>query len=168
MDELQMLELLNSAPTEDGRVRELLVDDERTRELVAGLGGDLTDSTLRTLRGVRDDLHRVVRGEAQEEILQRHLDGVVARPVIEDGVLVWRPDLSGADEIASGVVLAWTDLAARFPGRVRACANGECSKFLIDHSRPNSARWCSMADCGNRLKARRHSARRSATEQAAG
>jgi predicted RNA-binding Zn ribbon-like protein len=28
--------------------------------------------------------------------------------------------------------------------------------FLIDRSKPNSARWCSMAICGNRLKARRH------------
>ncbi|MGO4300955.1 CGNR zinc finger domain-containing protein [Leifsonia sp. RAF41] len=39
------------------------------------------------------------------------------------------------------------------------CANPDCSKFLIDHSRPNSARWCSMAECGNRMKARRHYAR---------
>ncbi|WP_425503278.1 CGNR zinc finger domain-containing protein [Psychromicrobium silvestre] len=45
------------------------------------------------------------------------------------------------------------------PGRLRPCANLECNKFLIDHSRPNTARWCSMADCGNRLKARRHQAR---------
>jgi predicted RNA-binding Zn ribbon-like protein len=28
--------------------------------------------------------------------------------------------------------------------------------FLIDHSKPNKARWCSMAVCGNRMKARRH------------
>ncbi|GAA2698041.1 CGNR zinc finger domain-containing protein [Actinoplanes palleronii] len=34
--------------------------------------------------------------------------------------------------------------------------NPECRLFLIDHSKPNSARWCSMAVCGNRVKARRH------------
>jgi predicted RNA-binding Zn ribbon-like protein len=28
--------------------------------------------------------------------------------------------------------------------------------FLIDHSKASSARWCSMAACGNRMKARRH------------
>jgi predicted RNA-binding Zn ribbon-like protein len=27
---------------------------------------------------------------------------------------------------------------------------------LIDHSKATSARWCSMAVCGNRMKARRH------------
>jgi hypothetical protein len=27
------------------------------------------------------------------------------------------------------------------------------------HNRPNTARWCSMGDCGNRLRARRHQAR---------
>jgi len=28
--------------------------------------------------------------------------------------------------------------------------------FLIDRSKANAARWCSMAVCGNRMKARRH------------
>ncbi|WP_412973700.1 CGNR zinc finger domain-containing protein [Mycolicibacterium setense] len=28
--------------------------------------------------------------------------------------------------------------------------------FLIDRSKRNTARWCSMATCGNRMKARRH------------
>jgi len=39
---------------------------------------------------------------------------------------------------------------------LRPCANDECRLFLIDHSKANAARWCSMAVCGNRLKARRH------------
>jgi predicted RNA-binding Zn ribbon-like protein len=42
------------------------------------------------------------------------------------------------------------------PGRLRACANDECRLFLIDRSKANAARWCSMAVCGNRMKARRH------------
>ncbi|MFJ9079539.1 CGNR zinc finger domain-containing protein [Streptomyces sp. NPDC102278] len=32
--------------------------------------------------------------------------------------------------------------------------------FLIDHSRPGTARWCSMAVCGNRMKARTHARKR--------
>jgi predicted RNA-binding Zn ribbon-like protein len=32
----------------------------------------------------------------------------------------------------------------------------ECALFLIDPSKPNTARWCSMVVCGNRMKARRH------------
>jgi len=164
MDETRMLQLLNSSPTEGGQRRELLVDDDATRDLVTALGGELTERSLVELRGVRDDLHRIVRREADTNVLQRHLDGVTGRPVIDDGAVVWHVDASAVEAIAPAVVLAWTDLTARFPGRVRACANDECSKFLIDHSRPNSARWCSMADCGNRLKARRHSARQSSAD----
>ena len=49
-----------------------------------------------------------------------------------------------------------TSCGGTSPGRLRPCANDECQLFLIDHSKPNRARWCSMAVCGNRLKARRH------------
>jgi hypothetical protein len=163
MNESRMLQLLNSAPTKDGHTLELLTDDADTRALVADLGGEPTEQTLRILRSVRDDLHRIIRGNAGAGILQRHLDGVVGHPVIDGGGLLWQPEVSGPRAIGFTVVLAWTDLLAQFPGRIRPCANSECSKFLIDHSRPNTARWCSMADCGNRLKARRHSARHSAT-----
>lgn len=159
MDEARMLQLLNSAPTRDGRVEELLVDDDATHELADALGGELTRGSLAVLRSVRDDLHRIIRGQADASILQRHLDGVVGRPVVDGGVVAWHPDASGTAAMGLALVLAWTDLTTQFPGRVRPCANTECSKFLIDHSRPNTARWCSMADCGNRLKARRHSAR---------
>ena len=53
-------------------------------------------------------------------------------------------------------VLTWDVLAKTSPGRLRPCANDECRLFLIDHSKAGTARWCSMAACGNRMKARRH------------
>nr|WP_250475193.1 CGNR zinc finger domain-containing protein [Caballeronia sp. GAFFF1] len=37
---------------------------------------------------------------------------------------------------------------------VREC--GACSWLFLDLSRSKSRRWCSMATCGNRVKARRH------------
>jgi predicted RNA-binding Zn ribbon-like protein len=57
---------------------------------------------------------------------------------------------------AARAVLAWDALRINSPGRLRPCANDECRLFLIDRSKPNTARWCSMAICGNRMKARRH------------
>lgn len=42
---------------------------------------------------------------------------------------------------------------------VRACANAECGWLFLDDSRGHRRRWCSMASCGNRAKARRHYAR---------
>jgi hypothetical protein len=48
-------------------------------------------------------------------------------------------------------------------GRLRACANLDCTLFLLDRSHADRARWCSMAICGNRMKARRHHRRTRAT-----
>ncbi|MGW0949619.1 CGNR zinc finger domain-containing protein [Streptomyces sp. NPDC002623] len=42
------------------------------------------------------------------------------------------------------------------PGRLRPCANPDCRLYVLDRSKANSARWCSMAVCGNRMKARLH------------
>lgn len=46
--------------------------------------------------------------------------------------------------------------------RVRVCGlfdTHECSWLFMDASRAGTRRWCSMKDCGNRAKARRHQRR---------
>ncbi|WP_343717472.1 CGNR zinc finger domain-containing protein [Inquilinus sp.] len=40
--------------------------------------------------------------------------------------------------------------------RVGSCSDPDCAWVFLDTSRNRSRRWCSMADCGNRNKARRH------------
>ena len=40
--------------------------------------------------------------------------------------------------------------------RVGQCADDRCGWLFLDSSRNRSRRWCSMEDCGNRAKARRH------------
>ncbi|GGP14740.1 CGNR zinc finger domain-containing protein [Oceanobacillus neutriphilus] len=40
--------------------------------------------------------------------------------------------------------------------RVKQCEGEPCGWLFYDSSRNKSRRWCSMADCGNREKARRH------------
>jgi predicted RNA-binding Zn ribbon-like protein len=88
-----------------------------------------------------------------------YLQGVVNRPEIDDEALQWAMD--GPAEVlpAAHAVEEWSRVTRNLPGRLRPCINAGCNKFLIDQSRPNMARWCSRADCGNRLKARRHQAR---------
>jgi len=44
-------------------------------------------------------------------------------------------------------------LASGQIGRVRECAAPDCSLLFLDESRPGGRRWCSMARCGNRVKA---------------
>jgi predicted RNA-binding Zn ribbon-like protein len=46
--------------------------------------------------------------------------------------------------------------------RLKLCANPDCRRAYYDSSRNHSARWCSMATCGNRIKGRAYRRRRSA------
>ena len=43
---------------------------------------------------------------------------------------------------------------------LRECASETCSWLFVDRSRTRRRRWCDMATCGNRAKARRHYQRR--------
>jgi predicted RNA-binding Zn ribbon-like protein len=58
------------------------------------------------------------------------------------------------------VALSAADLLAGEQGTpVKLCGMWEttgCSWLFVDESRNGSRRWCSMKDCGNRAKARRH------------
>jgi predicted RNA-binding Zn ribbon-like protein len=44
--------------------------------------------------------------------------------------------------------------------RVRECSGPDCGWLFVDASRNRSRRWCDMAECGNRAKARRNYARK--------
>ena len=43
---------------------------------------------------------------------------------------------------------------------VRECASDTCTWLFVDRSRTHRRKWCDMAVCGNRAKARRHYQRR--------
>jgi len=40
--------------------------------------------------------------------------------------------------------------------RVRGCDHETCTWLFVDESKNQSRRWCTMRDCGNRVKAKRH------------
>src|SRR5262249_15016364 len=40
--------------------------------------------------------------------------------------------------------------------RVKLCPAADCEWLFLDVSRNGTRRWCSMAECGNRAKARQH------------
>jgi predicted RNA-binding Zn ribbon-like protein len=46
-------------------------------------------------------------------------------------------------------------LTSPLPDRIKFCAAAECSWIFLDVSKNGLRRWCDMADCGNRAKARR-------------
>lgn len=140
-----LLELLNTTPVVDGAQTELL-DGRWLRDHGAA------NQTVADARRLRDDLQRVVRGEAAPTVLSEHVRGASRTPAVADGGITWTLHA----EWQARMVLAWGDLQADMPGRLRACANDECRLFLLDRSRSGTGRWCSMNECGNRMKARRH------------
>jgi predicted RNA-binding Zn ribbon-like protein len=39
---------------------------------------------------------------------------------------------------------------------VKQCGDPECGWLFVDHSRQHNRLWCSTAECGNRIRVRRH------------
>lgn len=153
-DEAALLELLNSAPIVDGEP----TDELRGAGAVGWLRAHDIPGTPTAAREIRDAIAGVVRGQQPAASLQRLLDGVRQVPVVGESGVEWK--LEGA-RFAARAVLAW----AQVQGRLRPCENdAECTLFLIDRSKANARRWCSMSTCGNRLKARRHQDRVRSTD----
>jgi predicted RNA-binding Zn ribbon-like protein len=151
-----LLDLLNSRPLVGGQEQDALGDPAAGSRWAREHGGDGSPEELALLRETRDILRDVVRAERPPTALGALLDGVSQTPEATPEGLRWLLRTPPHARLAVEVVLAWADAQTRMPGRLRPCANTECRMFLLDRSRANRARWCSMAICGNREKARRH------------
>lgn len=180
-DKARNLERL-TAPAEAfawGRAAGLL-DQEEADRLAAHTRREpsAADAALDRLRTFREDLHRqlAVRGRGSDdgratgisprtpvgepvaEALRTALHRAV--PILRHGRLVWlaEADRSRDDLLLDRVVLAAERLLVGPDlDRLRQCER--CSFLFLDKSRGRGRRWCSMATCGNRTKARRHYAR---------
>jgi predicted RNA-binding Zn ribbon-like protein len=154
------------------------IPDARGRRLLAEARRRPRDAEAVFARAValREALYRLfsarARGEApgradvdaaSEEITR----ALACRRLVREGegfALAWdeRPDALDAPlwpiaESAARLLTSPDELA-----RVRVCGmydEGECSWLFVDQTRARTRRWCSMQDCGNRAKARRHHAR---------
>ena len=159
-DEELLLAVLNSAPVVDGEVMDDL-EGVPGRILARSWGGGGTAGEIAQLSRARAALQAVVRGRGPAVVdeLTKIVEGAVSTPRVTSEGVVWDLVTADDDRLAIAAVLAWSSVSGRFPGRLRACANSECNLFLVDHSRPGTAKWCSMATCGNRMKARAHASR---------
>lgn len=68
-----------------------------------------------------------------------------------------RPVVASAVELLTSPKLA----------RLRRCGSETCYWLFLDETKNHSRRWCEMASCGNRMKVRRHRARRGSGSAAA-
>lgn len=159
-DEDLLLELLNSTPVVAGRSTEALTG-EAARAFAnrhAGTGSAHELAALHRMRSCLQDVVRTVDGA--EDALAAALEGAALRPVVTVHGIDWDVDVPEDDRLAVRAALAWSRAQETAPGRLRPCANDECALFLLDRSRPGTAKWCSMAECGNRMKARAFANRR--------
>ena len=138
---------------------------DRTRAITVREG-------LRSLAAANNDAWRLVAadelvlaGEAQPTTSLADLNRAAAGAGVDvrlgaDGPR-FAPSGAGLDR-ALGVLLA-TTARAMLDGtwwRLKACPGHECGWAFYDHSRNQTSRWCSMAVCGGRAKARAHYHRR--------
>jgi predicted RNA-binding Zn ribbon-like protein len=155
-DEAFLLDLLNSTPVVDGGQRDELATAADGRAWLRARHYAGTPGEWRAVRSARDALQAVVRDRRGSASLASFLDGASYAPTMSDEGVRWELQAPAEQRAAVRAVLAWDALRRTRPGRLRPCENPDCALFLIDRSKPNNARWCSMATCGNRLKARRH------------
>jgi predicted RNA-binding Zn ribbon-like protein len=81
----------------------------------------------------------------------------------EQGRFVWAWDDSpdALDRMLWGVARSAAELlVSDEAGTVRECAAQTCGWLFVDRSRSRRRKWCDMAVCGNREKAKRHYHRR--------
>jgi predicted RNA-binding Zn ribbon-like protein len=161
-----LLAVLNSTPVMDGVPADRLADPVRARAWLASVGGAGTQTELQHVRQARHALQAVVRGDAPPAVLAPLLEGTSWIPALADGPITWTLSVPADRQLAVRAVLSWDTLARTSPRRLRPCANDECQLFLVDHTKAGTARWCSMAACGNRMKARRHYQRARSTRPA--
>lgn len=151
-----LLSLLNTTPVVDGTQQDHLAGSAPARQWLLEHGGSGSAKEQRAVREVRDDLQRLVRGEREPAALAKFVSGVSYRPVVTGDGITWQLDAPADRRTAALAVLAWNRVHQEKPDRLRPCANPDCRLFLLDRSKANRARWCSMTVCGNRMKARRH------------
>ncbi|KQR00452.1 hypothetical protein ASF72_16545 [Arthrobacter sp. Leaf141] len=165
-DEDLLLALLNSAPIIEGTPTDTLAGatGEKFSARFGGTGSAAERTQIWKMRGC---LHDAIRGrdDAPQHLSLALYETVLIPKVTQQG-LNWELRTHPDKMISARAAIAWSRVLEEAPGRLRACANDDCNLFLIDRSRPGTAKWCSMATCGNRMKARAHANRkRGATAQ---
>lgn len=142
------LDFVNTADwSTDGKVvheKIETLDDLRTWAAEAGLESLGLPKALGEVHQLRAGLRR--------ELL--NVMGAIAagkfRPVVRRPHSA-APLLAAIEASASGLLVDRRDAV-----RLKCCPGDDCGWLFVDETGNGRRRWCSMASCGNRTKARRH------------
>jgi predicted RNA-binding Zn ribbon-like protein len=106
-----------------------------------------------------------IRGKAAPKVTLAALNNVLSQPgptlrTSRDERYVWQSRLADGDvrDILMPIVFSAVELSTSArSAKVRQCQDDRgCGWLFVDESRAQNRRWCSMGDCGNRAKVRRH------------
>lgn len=154
-----VLAVLNTTPTLHGARRDLLVGVDGAAFIEQwGAQGETSRNALVLARDAVREI--VTTGAVSTDFSKVVTRQVVQRPRLEVSGLAWDLQTPPYAALAIRFLTEWTQLAAEHPGRLRCCANPDCSMFFVDRSNANARSWCSMTTCGNRMKGRRHHRRK--------
>lgn len=116
------------------------------------------DTALASLRQVRElawGLYRGVDEAKWDQNLSELLNAARYRLDRQGGLHPTQPGWAG---LVAGLLPPLLELK-RHADRLKRCENPRCGWLYLDRSRNRSRRWCEMATCGNRAKARRYKQR---------
>ncbi|WP_308283044.1 CGNR zinc finger domain-containing protein [Pseudonocardia nigra] len=157
------VDLLNTRWIGGGERYDLLEDEGLTAVWLGGWGLPVEappSEVQRHLRDARDALAAVIADPAARDGVNALLAHGRIRLSLDDGGPAEHHDVADpARRPAFACLREYLRLAASSPARVRKCGNPDCVLHFHDTSRTGERRWCSMAACGNRFKARRHRSR---------
>lgn len=120
---------------------------------------------LGKVHAFREILFRFLSGTSStkdREIVAQEAERAVGRLRLKEraGEFSLVPDIAGLSVAEATLVVVALSAVRLLTGdtlqRMRVCANDECQWLFLDRSKNRSRRWCEMASCGNKMKARRH------------
>lgn len=143
----QSLSLLKKAESQPSKAKEVLQQAIELRESIYQIFSSVSNnetpaskelSILNEALGNAYGMIRVVPGENKFSLEflngEETLDGMLP-PIVQSAI---------------DILISEKELS-----RVKKCEGYPCGWLFLDTSRNRSRRWCSMADCGNRAKAKR-------------
>jgi predicted RNA-binding Zn ribbon-like protein len=145
--------------------------EERALLRRAARAPDDGSRVLGRARHLREALFTVFARRTPEALahLREVLPSAYRRPVLRAGrgcELSWEDDPDALDRMLGPVVRSAVELlTSKDLDRVRVCGADDCDWLFLDESRSRSRQWCSMATCGNRVKARRFYRRQRSLER---
>jgi len=147
------LRLRRAAAVHPGRSRHTLAQARALRETIFAIFAAISEGRVPDDRDLR----------SLEGFLKVAL--VHSRLAAATGPYHWVPTLGARMEhvLWSIALSAGELLGSDQTARIGQCAGRDCRWLWLDQTRNQSRRWCDMAVCGNRAKARRFAERRPAT-----